>query len=374
MNLRRSRANRTTALYNLGKKHSNLGEINVVIWFITQQRAHISNKMTQSTALVSGANGFIAQTLIYQLLQKGYKVIGQVRSEEKGENLSKIVNDPNFSYVIVPVIEIKGAFDGVLKDHPEVQTFFHTASPVSFLVQDVEKDLLIPAIQGTKYVLESVKDYAPQLKHFIYTSSAIAQYTPGSKEKVNEETWSTITYEEAKVDGFKGYAGSKKFAEKEVWKFHDEQKPNFTVTTVLPSLVLGPQAYEASVADLRSTASFFEKAIKSKTTEELQAAFPFSFGVDVRDVARAHIYAAENPKADGKRLSLSSGTFNTDVILKILNDKYPGKTSLRPNDPIIPPPSDIADNKRTRELLGDLIEPAKSIEDAIDQHVKVAGF
>lgn len=46
-----------------------------------------------STALVSGATGFIAQHIIHQLLQKGYEVIGTVRNEEKASRLLSLFQD-----------------------------------------------------------------------------------------------------------------------------------------------------------------------------------------------------------------------------------------------------------------------------------------
>jgi hypothetical protein len=34
--------------------------------------------------------------------------------------------------------------------------------------------------------------------------------------------------------------GSKSFAEKAAWKFMEEKKPNFILTTICPTLVFGP--------------------------------------------------------------------------------------------------------------------------------------
>lgn len=39
------------------------------------------------TVFVSGASGFIAQNIVKLLIEKGYNVIGTVRTAEKGENL-----------------------------------------------------------------------------------------------------------------------------------------------------------------------------------------------------------------------------------------------------------------------------------------------
>lgn len=330
--------------------------------------------MVESTALVTGANGFIGQALTYQLLQDGYKVIGQVRSTEKGKQLSALVDDTSFSYVVVPTLEQKGAFDKVLEENHQIETIFHIASPVTKFKDDIESKMLIPAIEGTKNILKTITDKAPQLKHFVYTSSSIAQLNYGADAIADEDSWSDITYEESKVNGFTGYAGSKKFAEKEVWKFRNEQKPSFTITTILPSLVFGPQAYEGSIFHLTSSASVFESAIKSKTKEEMEAALAFPYVIDIRDVVKAHIFAAENEQADGKRLSLSNGVVNADTILKILNDNFPEKTTLKANDPAKPAPINLFNSQRTQALLGPFISPEKTVIDTIEQLIKNKRF
>ena len=75
---------------------------------------------SSTTVFVSGASGFIAQTLVKQLIEKGYKVVGTVRSNEKGdflkENLkaAKLASE-NLTWEIVKDNSIKEAFDKALK-------------------------------------------------------------------------------------------------------------------------------------------------------------------------------------------------------------------------------------------------------------------
>lgn len=158
-----------------------------------------------------------------------------------------------------------------------------------------------------------------------------------------------------------------------MWEFRDQQKPKFSIATVLPVYVLGPQAYDANVSQLTSTASWFASGLQAKKREDLESVIMLNFGVDVRDVARAHIVGAENEAAHGKRLSLSSGVFNADTILTILAEKFPGKSELKPNDPVTPLVPDLVHNKATRAILGDLISPEVSIADAAEQFFRVTG-
>ena len=119
--------------------------------------------MSSTSVFVSGASGYIAQELVKQLIQKNYKVVGTVRSNEKGDSLKENLKaaglqSENFSYEIVKDIAVEGAFDEALKAHPEVTIFLHTASPFHFNVTDVEKELLLPAINGP-YVLIACKAF-----------------------------------------------------------------------------------------------------------------------------------------------------------------------------------------------------------------------
>ena len=82
-----------------------------------------------------------------------------------------------------------------------------------------EKDLLIPAIKGTKNILLSVSAYAPQVKCVVITSSfaAIVNMHKGAwpEHTYTEEDWNPETYDVAKTaDGATAYCASKTFAEK----------------------------------------------------------------------------------------------------------------------------------------------------------------
>ena len=54
-----------------------------------------------TSVFVSGATGYIAQHIVKTLLEKNYKVVGSVRSTEKGEKLKKLLQSANFNYEVV---------------------------------------------------------------------------------------------------------------------------------------------------------------------------------------------------------------------------------------------------------------------------------
>lgn len=274
-----------------------------------------------TSVFVSGATGFIAQHIVKLLLEKSYKVVGSVRSTAKGEHLSTLFKNQNFTYEIVEDVEKEGAFDAALKKHPEVTVFLHTASPFHFKATDIEKELLKPAVNGTNNALAAIKKFAPQVTKVVVTSSYAAIST-ASKERDpshvnNEESWNEILWEEAKKDPIMGYRGSKTFAEKAAWDFLKNEKPNFSINYVNPSFVFGPQAFDSEVKDSLNTSSEILNSYL-KMTADLDVPATVGGYVDVRDVAKAHLVAFEKDIAN-ERLLLNAGRFCGQDILDIIN-------------------------------------------------------
>ena len=342
----------------------------------------MSSSTNSTTVFVSGASGYIAQEIIKQLIQKGYKVVGTVRSNDKGDSLKENLKaaglqSENFSYEIVKDIAVKGAFDEALKAHPEVTVFLHTASPFHFNVSDIEKELLLPAIEGTKNALQAIKTYGPQIKHVVVTSSYVAvgsffELTDPS-QTITEKDWNPITYESAKEHPGKGYFGSKTFAERALWDFVEKEKPNFTVSTVNPAYVFGPQAFEIkNKSQLNTSVELINSVLKlDKDNNDFEN--QGGYFTDVRDVAKAHIVGFENEKAYGERLLLIEDGFTLQTILNQVRKDFP---SLAEKLPVGNPEnadnwkkvSHKIDNSKTRELLGyNFIDFKKSVDDTVAQ-------
>ncbi|CAH2350418.1 putative NADPH-dependent methylglyoxal reductase Grp2p [[Candida] railenensis] len=339
--------------------------------------------MAATSVFVSGATGYIAQHVILQLIAKGYKVVGTVRSTEKGEDLKKKLKSDNFTYEIVKELGTVGAFDEALKAHPEVTVFLHTASPFHFNITDPEKDLLIPAVEGTKNALSAIATYGPQIKKMVVTSSyaAIAHYDVDtvSSNTFTEDSWNSVTWEKSKGNMFDGYYGSKTFAEKAAWDFVKENKPNFTLSVVNPVYVFGPQAFASdATGTLNTSAEVISSILKLKSDDEV----PSDSGafIDVRDAAEAHLVAFENKDAEGKRLLVSEARFTSQEILDIVNENF--AEYVKGRIPVGVPGSGAEkiktlakiDNSKTRKIIGhDFIGLKKTVVDAIQQILDTNG-
>lgn len=343
---------------------------------------HIIESMV-TTVLITGASGFIAQHIVKQLLEQNYTVIGTVRSKTKGESLTKCFQNKNFHYDIVRDIAAKDALKDLLLKHPEATIFLHTASPFTFQVKDPEKDLLLPAVNGTRSSLEAVKKYAPQIKQVVITSSYAAMASGrdemNPKLTITETSWNNIPWEVAKKNSVFGYFGSKKFAEDTAWDFYWRERPNFTLNIVNPSYVFGPQAFDLEVIgkdSLNTSSEIINALIKLRPEDEVPSLYFGSF-IDVRDVAKAHILAFERDDIHEQRLLLVNGRFVGQNIVDIANKHFPN--TLRGNIPTGEPGSGEEiiktlaknNNEETRRILGfEFIPLEKTVVDSIDQIVK----
>jgi nucleoside-diphosphate-sugar epimerase len=148
-----------------------------------------------------------------------------------------------FSFLIHPVIHLtRSGVHGIL----------HTASPIDFTKTEYD-DFVVPAVHGTQTLLNSALKFAgPQLEAVVVTSSVRAVMgeviTPG--KEYTEEDWAEDSLAIADKNKAEGkptpggtlYGASKIAAEKEVWKFRDEQKvwnsPTVTFQTDDFSLLL----------------------------------------------------------------------------------------------------------------------------------------
>lgn len=255
--------------------------------------------------------------------------------------------------------------------------FLHTASPFHFNATDVEKDLLIPAVNGTKSALLAVHKYGPNIERVVVTSSFAAirdsSRPDGPLTIYTEQSWSQLTWETSKANSAVGYRGSKKLAEKAAWDFIKENKVCFELTVVNPVLVFGPQAFDSDAkrSSLNTSSSVIGEILKLRADSTLWSHIS-SFAVDVRDVAQAHIVGFQKEEAKGKRLFLTSGPFTDQTILDIIHKDFPVQGKDIPvgtpgSDLEVTKSNSVLDNSWTREVLGFKLT---SVEDSIHDSVK----
>lgn len=328
--------------------------------------------------LLTGGSGFIAAHVLDILLERGHTVVTTVRSEEKVQKIREAHPDvptSKLDFRIVEDIAQEGAFDEAVKIDG-LEAVIHTASPFHFNITDTKKDLLDPAIIGTTGILKAIKKNAPSVKHVVITSSFAAILNPSKGLNpghiYSEQDWNPITLEEAYLNSANGYRASKTFAEKAAWEFIEKEKPNFTLSTINPPLVIGPIVHYLNSLDALNTSNQRTRNfLQGKCKEEIPDTGVYLW-IDVRDVALAHVKAIEVPEAAGLRFFTTAGKFSNKAICEIIRKHFPEYHSELPSVDVKGgdyPEGPIYgyDNARTAKALG--IE-FRSLEDSIVDLVK----
>lgn len=269
-----------------------------------------------SPILVTGATGYIAGWVVKNLLDNGFTVHAPIRNfsdKKKREHLDKIAgkSSAEIKYFEADLLN----FGSYKKAMEGCQLVFHTASPFFLDAKDAQKELIEPALEGTKNILNSVNE-TESVKRVVLTSSVAAIYGDTIDSKMvtdgifDETMWNTTSSPEAGE-----YSYSKTVAEKEAWKICGKQK-RWDLVTINPSFVVGPA--------LNPKANFeSKKIILQMGNGDLKMGAPdITIGmVDVRDVGEAHFNAGLNPKANGRYI-LSSQSIDLLKIGEYLREKY----------------------------------------------------
>nr|XP_043623145.1 phenylacetaldehyde reductase-like [Erigeron canadensis] len=279
---------------------------------------------------VTGASGFIASWIVKLLLDRGYSVHATVRSlgdPKKTEHLLALDGaDERLSLFEANLTE-EGSFDSAINGCICV---FHAASPVQFVVDDPQAQLIEPAVKGTLNVLKSAAK-VPSLKRVVLTSSMSAVTNglklPGSGDVV-DETWFSdpLFCEQNKL----WYHLSKTLAESAAFKFSKEN--DLELVAINPGFVIGPLLQPI----LNLSSEWVMGLIKSGKEITSDGIYRF---VDVRDVANAHILGFENPQANGRYLMVGN-LVHSSLIMKILHkldptlihsDRYKNSNCVEPS-------------------------------------------
>ena len=196
-----------------------------------------------SLILVTGVSGYIGAHTANEALNAGYKVRGTSRSEEKGEKTKAVfTNHPDYSVAVVPSFSDGDAFQKAMEGCDAV---IHIASDTSF---GFDPNVVVTgSVSGVNLALRAAAK-TPSVKRFVLTSSSVSVLfpQPGVDITVDETTWNEEAlkiawapppYKEERA--YPVYAASKVEGEKALWKFMQEEKPQFVANAVLPNFNMG---------------------------------------------------------------------------------------------------------------------------------------
>ena len=271
----------------------------------------------QKTVLLTGATGFIAKHIALKLLNAGYDVVGSVRSLGRGDEVRTAVAphitdgvdlDKALRFVDLDL----GKDDGWDDAMAGIDILMHTASPFPLAAPKDENQLIRPAVDGTLRALHAA--HRAGIKRVVLTSSfasVMFAALPADRTVYDERDWSDPN--SATIDA---YSKSKTLAELAAWDFVRDQAPDMALTTINPTMVLGPPL------DIHFGGSV------ELVQRLLQAKDPmlphFRLGcVDVRDIAEMHVRALSNPKSERQRILGVAGFMWFTELAQALKTRFP---------------------------------------------------
>lgn len=268
--------------------------------------------------LVTGANGYLASWIIKQLLDDGITVHATVRDKNQTKKYDHLLQIAAAEKGVLKIFEadllMNGSFEQAMKN---CELVIHTASPFKIQgIKNARKELLEPALQGTRNVLNTVSKTAT-VKRVVLTSSVVAIYGDNKDiEKTDDQIFTEKNWNTTSSERHQPYPYSKTLAEKEAWKIEDAQE-RWDLVVINPGFILGPALNKNS----SGTSIDFMRDLGSG---RFKMGIPEAINgvVDVRDAARAHILAGYTPQASGRYITVAS-TKSFKDIADVLREKYP---------------------------------------------------
>ena len=272
--------------------------------------------------MITGGTGYMASWIVKMLLEEGINVNATARDPsdvQKIEHLTAMAKAlPGKLKLFKADLLDFGSFDDPMQG---CELVIHTASPFFITgIKNPEEELIRPAKEGTRNVLEAAKR-APTVKRVVLTSSVAAIY--GNTADIKSAPGGVFTEKEWNVSSsadHNPYAYSKTIAEKEAWGIAKEQD-RWDLLTINPGMILGPSlSKRTDSTTIRAMIQFGNGTYKKGVPEVW---YPI---VDVRDVASAHIKAGFTPGASGRHIIASGEAKLLDIaniLRKHFGDVYP---------------------------------------------------
>lgn len=269
---------------------------------------------TDKPVLVTGATGYVAGWLVKRLLEAGLTVHAAVRDPDRAGGVVALgEGTPGTVRLFKADLLDEGSYDAAMAGCGVV---FHTASPFVTVMRDAQRDLVDPALKGTRNVLGSA-NRTDSVERVVLTSSIAAvfgdqadlQDIPGGVlSEIYWNTTSNLTHQP--------YSYSKTLAEGAAWEMAGAQE-RWRLVVINPGLVMGP-----GVNGVGRSESF--GMLRQLGNGKMKTGVPpYEIGmVDVRDVAEAHLRAGFLPDAEGRHMVFEAPYSFLDLA-KVLKPAFP---------------------------------------------------
>ncbi|MCW7468830.1 SDR family oxidoreductase [Leptospira kanakyensis] len=273
--------------------------------------------------VVTGGSGYIASWIVKYLLEDGKKVRATVRSLKDISKIAHLLELKEKYQDHLTLFEadllLDGSFDKVIEG---TELVIHTASPFFVAgVKDAQKQLIDPALKGTRNVLESCNRIS-SVKRVVLTSSVAAIHGDNIDSlQVPNQTFTEDHWNITSNLNHQPYAYSKTLAEKEAWEIQKKQT-RWDLVVINPSFVMGPSLSKRMDGTSVEFMKNMLKGVFRTGVPDTKMGF-----VDVRDVAKAHILAGFTPSAKGRHIT-SAEVIPMLGAAKIIKENFGNKYSV----------------------------------------------
>ncbi|MFD5794441.1 NAD-dependent epimerase/dehydratase family protein [Streptomyces diastatochromogenes] len=273
-----------------------------------------------TTVVVTGGSGFVGSHLVRRLLERGYRVRSTVRSTANAVKVRPLWEMqeafPGRLTLFEADLLTEGSFDEAFRGCPVV---FHVASPflVPERIRDGRRDVVDPALLGTRNVLASI-ERTPEVRTLVFTSTVGAVFGDYADVRhMDGQVLSERYFNTTSTAENNPYHYAKTVAERAAWDAEAAQD-RWRMVSVNPGLILGPSLTPASES---GSLFLLDELFKGYFC---YGAPDFSFTTaDVRDVADAHIAAAENPGAKGRYIVAAETMTSFHQMARIIRTRHP---------------------------------------------------
>lgn len=274
------------------------------------------NVQKDAPVLVTGATGYVAGRLVERLLKEGLHVHATVRDASKSDRLQYLrdleaAHPGTLTFFSADLMQ-KGSFADAMEN---CRVVFHVASPFVQDVEDPQRDLIAPAVEGTENVL-SQASATRSVERVVLTSSCAAIFGDSQDlAKTPRGIFDEDVWNESSTLDHNAYSLSKTLAEKKAWEIANGQS-QWKLVVCNPALVMGP-----GVKIHEGSESF--KLMKQLLDGTMASGMPdLHIGiVDVRDLAEAHLRAAFVEEAEGRHVLVGTNG-SVPMIVDVLKQSF----------------------------------------------------
>lgn len=270
--------------------------------------------MTESTVLITGANGVVGYQVIVHALRAGYRVKAAVRSQARvddilsGQSIARFdtATRSKLSFVLVPDLLAADAYDEALTG---CDYAIHVASPIpSGRGGSFEESLIKPAVTATMTMLEAAERIS-SVKRVVITSSVVGQLTwpefnPfAPNDRIYNENSRAENPSGPYAHEGEAYVASKILALNAAEAWVKGSPRRIEVVHVHPAFVLGKVELATTEAEMLKGSS--GRALAQVLKQPVQPAMA-SNTVHLDDVAEVHVRALDHKIPNGQSLVANS--------------------------------------------------------------------